>query len=47
MWVKPTAGAVWHGATTMTRKDSKKNAPRRKPDPRPPVTWRFDDWAMI
>ncbi len=30
----------------MTRQ-SRKTAPQPNPGPRPPVAWRFRDWAMI
>ena len=36
------------GGTEMFS-ESRRDAPKRKPPapPRPPVTWRFTDWAMI
>ena len=31
----------------MNRSLPPKPAPPREPRPKPPVTWRFTDWAMI
>ncbi len=31
----------------MNRNRTPKTTPPRKTGPRPPVTWRFTDWAMI